>query len=259
MPFERYERYNPLPNEQPQLSIYSGGSGRFNKAARLEWFDVPGRVAIYFDRDEQLLGFAPPDDEGHTLAITESGDVYIERPLQHVGVDIDELGGTRYVDLEEDETGMVVADVSALVDSAQDPQGAQDAQDAQEARDEPADDVDGNGLLDPDDVHDLQRAYEEADSIAEAAERFPLAYKTIYQRLVDAGIHVPGNGGGPESVDSFDDLSTPEWLDEGSWYQGVSMADDVDELVEVLGWDDREEVARAVQQLGLEEEVVVDG
>lgn len=50
---------------------------------------------------------------------------------------------------------------------------------------------------------------------------------------------------------AFDEIETPDWLDEGSFYSAVDMADDVDELVEALGWDERGRVIQMVERLGV--------
>jgi len=59
----------------------------------------------------------------------------------------------------------------------------------------------------------------------------------------------------PAAVDGFQDLATPEWLDEGSFYQGVEMAAHIDELAEVLGWPAPERLDLIIELLGLEDEV----
>lgn len=55
----------------------------------------------------------------------------------------------------------------------------------------------------------------------------------------------------PEDVSSFSDLDTPEWLNAGSFYSGVEMADNVDELSEILGWQDTEALAVVVEVLDI--------
>lgn len=60
----------------------------------------------------------------------------------------------------------------------------------------------------------------------------------------------PEFSGTPDSeVESFHDLETPDWLDEGSFYAAVDMAGDVDELGEVLGWDAHDRLERMVNLL----------
>lgn len=56
----------------------------------------------------------------------------------------------------------------------------------------------------------------------------------------------------PDEVDSFADLATPSWLDEGSFFSAVDMADDVDELAEVLGWHEPEQLTIVVDLLDLD-------
>lgn len=45
--------------------------------------------------------------------------------------------------------------------------------------------------LDHNDPTDLRRAYENHDSIKQAADRFDVTYPTVFQRMVDHGIHLP--------------------------------------------------------------------
>ena len=49
----------------------------------------------------------------------------------------------------------------------------------------------------------------------------------------------------------FEDADTPDWLDEGSWNAAIQMADDVDGLVQVLGWTDRKSIEALVEELGV--------
>lgn len=56
----------------------------------------------------------------------------------------------------------------------------------------------------------------------------------------------------PVDVESFADLATPDWLDEHSFYAGVEMADDIDGLAEVLGWDAPDRLERMVELLDIE-------
>lgn len=63
------------------------------------------------------------------------------------------------------------------------------------------------------------------------------------------------DGHSADEVESFEDLATPDWLDEASFYQAVDMSEDVGELQEVLGWDDQARVETLVEVLDLEEEI----
>lgn len=47
----------------------------------------------------------------------------------------------------------------------------------------------------------------------------------------------PKPGFDPAAVDDFADTNPPDWLDEATFYTAVDMADAVDELAAVLGWD----------------------
>jgi hypothetical protein len=59
----------------------------------------------------------------------------------------------------------------------------------------------------------------------------------------------------PVAVDSFHDLDTPDWLDEASFYQAVDIADDVEELADVLGWAEYGLLRRMVELLGIGEDL----
>lgn len=156
--------------------------------------------------------------------------------------------------------------------------------------------------LDHDDQDDLLEAFEEHDTISDAADRFSASYATVRQRMIDHGIYTPdtydaGDGDegdteepstgptrepdpepqpepqpepvpepapeptgpeavlgidDPEDVESFHDLDTPDWLDEASLYTAAEMADDVDELSEVLGWAEHEQLEVMVEVLDLQ-------
>ena len=51
----------------------------------------------------------------------------------------------------------------------------------------------------------------------------------------------------------FDSIDTPDWLDESSFFQAAEMVEDVDELADVLGWDDdREALEELVETLDVD-------
>lgn len=111
--------------------------------------------------------------------------------------------------------------------------------------------------LDHTDPDDLQRAYDEADSIAAAAERFDVGYTAVFKRMKRHGIHEPKQAtegdeddrGDQEDSDGDQNFESvaPDWLDEASWWQAVDMADDLESLVDALGWDDYDAVDELVQ------------
>lgn len=63
------------------------------------------------------------------------------------------------------------------------------------------------------------------------------------------------NGHTADEIGSFEDLDTPDWLDEASFYQAVDMAEDLGELQEVLGWEGEPQIETMIEVLELEEEI----
>jgi len=59
----------------------------------------------------------------------------------------------------------------------------------------------------------------------------------------------------PTEVESFQDVDSPDWLNEASFYQAVEMADDVDDLADVLGWQEYDRLQRMVELLDVGEDL----
>jgi hypothetical protein len=57
------------------------------------------------------------------------------------------------------------------------------------------------------------------------------------------------------SVESFEDLSTPDWMDEASFFAAVEMADDVEELADTLGWPEHDRLDEIVELLEIKEDL----
>jgi len=55
----------------------------------------------------------------------------------------------------------------------------------------------------------------------------------------------------PADVDSFADLATPDWLDEGTFHAALDMSDSAEEFAENLGWGDPEDLRAMVDLLGV--------
>ena len=174
-----------------------------------------------------------------------------------------------------------------------------------EDRDDGTKQLEGFDHTDPE---DLQKAFDENDTLRTAAEEFPqVTYATVRQRMIDHGIHEPDTYDtgsedtpptepdpdsdatedtepdsdatedpdpdsepttvsvdqtrdplgveDPAAVDSFHDLDTPGWLDEASFYQAIDMADDIEELADVLGWAEYDLLKRMVELLGVGEDL----
>lgn len=115
MTWERLDENQFARRDDPQLSIYPKGSGRFNVVARERWFEDIDELAVYGDPDADRLAFEPAD-EGHTTTLREDGELHLKRALDEIlGADVDAIEETGYADLQEDETtGYIVADVSHL-------------------------------------------------------------------------------------------------------------------------------------------------
>jgi len=177
-----------------------------------------------------------------------------------------------------------------------------DDQDDDEDQDDGTKQLEG---LDHTDPEDLQAAFDEYDTISDAAEAFPeVTYATVRQRMIEHGIYTPESYDtgqddateadetetaeaddvgadrvdediqdepvaepepepddpqaqlgvdDPAAVESFHNLDTPDWLDEASFYQAVDMADNVEKLGEVLGWEEYDRLKRMVELLGVDE------
>lgn len=80
------------------------------------------------------------------------------------------------------------------------------------------------GSLDHDDPVDLRFAYEEYPSIKAAAERFEVSYFTVFTRMEEYGIHLPGT----RDPDSVDDLERTYEFENGS-VTAVAQHYDLDE------------------------------
>jgi len=212
----------------------------------------------------------------------------------------DDLVASDEADAEEDEG----EDASPLNEESCDVDGEE--QDENNTS-EPAadDDVDEFTGLDHTDPDDLQVAFDEYDTISDAAEAFPeVTYATVRQRMIEHGIYTPESYDtgqddateadetetaeaddvgadrvdediqdepvaepepepddpqaqlgvdDPAAVESFHNLDTPDWLDEASFYQAVDMADNVEKLGEVLGWEEYDRLKRMVELLGVDE------
>jgi len=64
-------------------------------------------------------------------------------------------------------------------------------------------------------------------------------------------------GGVPEDTaleSEFDDLA-PEWLDEASYYNAVELSEDLEDLADTLGWDDRDQLAALVKATGVDKDL----
>lgn len=203
MPWQRYTRRpDSINHEYLQLSVYANGSGRIMKAARQRWFDGGDtEIAIYYDREKPAVAFDPePDEEDrHVLRLGPDGNVSIKPVLRDAGVDVAAIEETHHLPLEEDnETGYVVVDLSELprreevtivVDDGEDQEADEGEKTAEDDADE--DDADEE-VLDHTDPEHLRRAYEAADGVVkQAAERFDVGYRTVYDRMVDQGVHEP--------------------------------------------------------------------
>lgn len=74
----------------------------------------------------------------------------------------------------------------------------------------------GAEILDHDDFDDLQRAFEDYDTIKEAAKHFELGYGAVRQRMIDAGVYEPRTYqtrkevNHPEADDTTKDLKNGE-------------------------------------------------
>lgn len=71
---------------------------------------------------------------------------------------------------------------------------------------------------------------------------------------VDANVRAVIDVGHPDDVEGFEDLATPDWLDEGTFYTALEMAADADEFAEAIGWGDPEDLELMVDLLGLLDE-----
>jgi hypothetical protein len=163
-------------------------------------------------------------DGSHLAALPELVD-----ELRAAGVDLELPGRLAVVTATDDGGGpqQAAADGGATVATAPAPRSLSGRESVvRDARDdwpgvEP--DMGDSPMLDHTDPDDLRDAYERRDTIADAAEEFDAAYSTVYNALVDRGIHETSpegraSGGRDDERDATDvEVDTdalPEWLDE---------------------------------------------
>lgn len=120
MAFEKYIRKTAWSDdtETPEVALSKDGAIRFNRAAQLK-YELPERVELFYDRDNNMIGFKAGDGwssvllsktggKGHTFQYTSRG---FARHVGWYGKPI-----RRYPLEWSDEHGMFVVDISEARD-----------------------------------------------------------------------------------------------------------------------------------------------
>lgn len=106
----------------PTLTVYANGNGYLNADADREWFGPGHGVVLHVNRDQDLLGLEPVEeeaDDAYRISRSDSdgagGDVNTRIVLEELGVDFDSIeeGDTTFIGLEK-QGELVVADVEPL-------------------------------------------------------------------------------------------------------------------------------------------------
>lgn len=222
-------------NEKLLRRLYRQNDGSYTAMCRAHEFDVsPGRVRHY------LIEFGIHDVTPHGAAQDEDSPVYrdpdwLEEQYKKAGGNISEMH--RQVDVDVPyrtlHKNLKRFDIH---DPTESPGRSHGKGGPESSTDDSDDDQDDAG-----DDTDLEKDVPDGADQDDAEE----AYAHEELLAVDR----------PEDVDDFRDLSTPDWLREGSFYRAVEMSDDVDELVAALGWDEPATVAEIVGLLDVEVDV----
>ena len=127
MPWETYDPDETTRSvDDPRLTIYTTLSGRINASADSRFYEGHESVQFHVDAERGLLAIEPAGDDGDYQLSRGDGpgsgaDLACKYALRDgLGIEEDDLDDTEFCVLEwDDEHGWAVADVSTLVDAAE--------------------------------------------------------------------------------------------------------------------------------------------
>lgn len=133
MELEQFQPRDRSGSSEPIVSVRKSGSFGFNDLVLEEHFEDAESVAVYYDEDENVVGFEPReenDDDAYVLTRTESGGsitamAFVNRYQLQPEVT------TRYTP-EEGEDGLVLIDLDEPVGTYGSPDDEEDEEDDEE-------------------------------------------------------------------------------------------------------------------------------
>jgi len=121
--FQRYgkQSYGTPHTDDPVFTVYTSGSGRFNKAAVEQWFDGVESVVYYTNPEENKLGISlgGSGTDAYTLSHQDTGgaECSIRTVLREYNIDVDDLDSSVALDVEHDPAeGLLVVDLTPVVE-----------------------------------------------------------------------------------------------------------------------------------------------